>query len=79
MANVMMTNPKSRPANSSAILTIALELFGVWLFTLLAGASNDAGTIMVILLVGLWLIFLIKHADVVSNVGTIFSTNVAAS
>lgn len=76
MANVLMTNPKSRPANSSALLDIALQLFGVWLFTLLAGASDDAGTIMVILMSGLWLIFMIKHASAVQNLGTIFSANV---
>lgn len=75
----LTTNPKSRPASSNDLIVIALELFGVWMFTLLAGASNDAGTIMVILMTGLWLIFLIKHQSTVQNVGDIYSAFVSST
>lgn len=65
--------PSKRPANSDVVITLALELFGVWLFTLLAGASNDAGSIMILVMVALWLIFLIQHQSVVGGVGAAYA------
>lgn len=76
MAGNAFIQTVNRPANSESITVIALELFGVWLFTLLAGASDDAGKIMVLFMVGLWLIFLVKNQSAVSNLATVY-TNIA--
>jgi hypothetical protein len=54
----------TRPAPSAAILSISLELAAVGVFTLLAGASDQAGTAVVIIMVGLWLLYLIMESQV---------------
>ena len=55
------TSPKRQPA-SAAILLLSLELAAVGIFTLLAGASDQAGTIVVLMMVGFWMIFLIQES-----------------
>lgn len=59
----------NRPAPSAAILSVSLELLAVGLFSLMAGASKEMGTIMVTIMVGLWLIWMITEANVVSGLG----------
>lgn len=58
-----------RPAASETILTLALEFLAVGLFTLLAGANDDVGEIMILFMVGLWLIYLITDSKVVAGIG----------
>lgn len=58
----------TRPAPSVALLTIGLELLGVAVLTLLAGASPEAGTIMLIVMSGFWLIYAIGETSVLQNV-----------
>jgi hypothetical protein len=57
-----------RPAASETILTLALEFLAVGLFTLLAGASDEAGEIMILFMVGLWLIYLVTDSAVVARI-----------
>lgn len=64
----------TRPAASAAILTISLELAAVGAFTLLAGASDEAGTVMVIIMIGLWLIYAISETGVLYNVTGAFKS-----
>lgn len=54
-----------RPPVSSALLAVALELIAVAVFTLLAGASEEAGTVMVLMMVGFWLIYLITESNII--------------
>lgn len=58
---------RSRNPGEEALLTLGLELLGVGLFTLLAGASDDVGTIMIIFMVGLWLIYLIGNSKIIAG------------
>lgn len=54
---------------TNTILAVGVELLGVGLLSLLAGASNEAGSIVVIFMLGLWLIFLITDSRVVAGFG----------
>jgi hypothetical protein len=58
-----------RPAASETILTLALEFLAVGLFTLLAGANDQSGEIMILFMVGLWLIYLVTDSAVVAGIG----------
>lgn len=62
---------------SATALTVGVELLGVGLLTVLAGASDDAGSIVVLFMIGLWLIWMISDASVLSRLGNALS-NVAA-
>jgi hypothetical protein len=57
------------PSSSSVILNVGVELLAVGLFTLLAGASDEAGNIVVIFMIGLWLIWMISDSSVVASIG----------
>lgn len=56
------------------LVVVAVELLAVGLFTLLAGISNDVGTIVVLFMVGLWLIFLITDSQTVAGIGSALTT-----
>jgi hypothetical protein len=61
----MATKSKSGP--SETILTVGLELGAVALFTIIAGFSDDAGTFMVLWMVGLWLIYIVSDSAVIAG------------
>lgn len=63
----MASKKPKRPADSSAILELALELLAVGLFTILAGTNDDIATLVILFMVGLWLIWLIQNSSVVSG------------
>jgi hypothetical protein len=58
---------------SEVILTVGIELLGVGLLTLLAGASDEAGNIVVIFMVGLWLIYMVSDPTVIAGMGRVLS------
>ena len=60
----------TRTAPSTAILSFGLEFIAVALFTVIAGTSDSMGTLTVLFLVGLWLIFLITESGTVSTIET---------
>lgn len=62
---------------SAAALSVGVELLGVGLLTILAGASEEAGSVVVLFMIGLWLIWMISDASVLSKLGNALS-NVAA-
>lgn len=64
-----------RSPDSNAILAVALELIAVGTFTLIAGVNKDFGSLVIIFMVGLWLIFLIQESTLVARLETIV-TNV---
>lgn len=64
----------TRPAPSVALLTIGLELLGVAVLVLLAGASNEAGTVVLIVMTGFWLIYAISESNILINVVNGFSS-----
>jgi hypothetical protein len=68
-----------KPASSEALMAVGIELLGVGLLALLAGASNDAGNIVVIFMVGLWLIFMITEPSVFTKMSNAVSNVAAAS
>lgn len=59
----------ARQPASSAILAVSIEFLAVGLFALLAGASDEVGTIVVIFMIGLWLIFMVTDSSVVAGIG----------
>jgi hypothetical protein len=59
--------PAHRNPPSEVILTVALEGLAVAVFTLIAGAGDDMGSIMVVLMVGFWLMYLIQNASVLDR------------
>jgi len=69
-----MAATTTRPADSNAILAVAIELLAVGTFTLIAGISQDFGKLMIIFMVGLWMIFLIQESTLVSKLEKIVTT-----
>lgn len=59
------------------VLTVGIELLGVGLLTILAGASDEFGTVVVIFMVGLFMIWMISDSSVLAKIGNAFQ-NVAA-
>lgn len=56
-----------RTPAGAAILDVSLELLAVALFTLIAGASDDAGKVVLIVMAGLWLIYLISYSNILAS------------
>lgn len=64
---------RSHAINSSDIvLALIVEGIGIGFLTLLAGTNDDLGTVIVVFMAGLWLLFLFNHQGVqsyITNVG----------
>lgn len=56
-----------RTPAAAAILDVSLELLAVGLFTLIAGASDEVGKVVLIVMAGLWLIYLISYSSILSS------------
>lgn len=61
------TKKSTRTASSEAYLTVGLEFLAVALFTLMAGAGPDMGSLMTLLMVGFWMIFLITNPSLITG------------
>jgi hypothetical protein len=59
----------AKGSSSDAILIVGVELLGVGLLTLLAGASDDAGNIVVVFMLGLWLIYMVTNPGTIAGLG----------
>ena len=53
--------------SGSALLTIALELGAVGLFTIIADSSDQAASIMLIVMTGLWIMWAIQNSGVIAG------------
>jgi hypothetical protein len=53
---------------SAIVLQVGLELTAVAVFTLIAGSSDDAGSIVVLFMIGLWIIYMVSNAGVISGI-----------
>lgn len=58
-----------RSSSSEAVLAVFLELLAVGVFTLLAGAGDEAANIVILFMVGLWMIYLVSDAGVIAGIG----------
>jgi hypothetical protein len=67
----------TRSPASTAILEISLELVAVAVFTLIAGASDEAGKGVLIIMAGFWLIYLISEAGVFANLNNVLQNLIA--
>jgi hypothetical protein len=56
------------PTGGDVALMVGVEMLGVGVFTLIAGASDDAGKIVVLFMVGLWVIFLVTNSKVIASI-----------
>lgn len=56
-----------RAADSEALIQLGLELLAVSLFTLIAGASNEVGTLVVLFMTGMWMIYLIQNSKTLAG------------
>ncbi|HEY6020714.1 MAG TPA: hypothetical protein VIY48_12710 [Candidatus Paceibacterota bacterium] len=59
--------PSKRDPIPEAMLTVMLEVLAVGLFTLMAGASSEMGTLMIVFMTGFWLMYLITNASVLQK------------
>lgn len=62
-----MAAKKKKAADSEALIQLALELLAVSVFTLIAGASNEAGTLVVLFMVGMWMIYMIQNSKTIAG------------
>jgi hypothetical protein len=58
--------------SSNLVLALIVEGVGIGVLTLLAGTSDDVGTIVIVFMVGLWLLFLINHQGIQSYITNVF-------
>lgn len=56
------------PDESRHILALGVSLLAVLLLVFVAGTSDAAGTAAVTFIVGLWLVFLVRHPSIGSAV-----------
>ena len=61
------TKKSSQPVGSDALIQLGLELLAVSLFTLIAGASNEVGTLVLLFMVGMWMIYLIENSKIIAG------------
>lgn len=59
--NITKPKPKQRQVGNDVVVTATVELLGVGLLTLLAGANRQLGGIIVIVMVGFLLGWLLIH------------------
>lgn len=55
-------------STSDTVLTVGLELGAVGIFTLIAGTSDDVGSIVVLFMIGLWIIYMVSNSGVISGI-----------
>jgi len=67
----------AKPESTDILLLVGVELLGVGLLTVLAGASDEAGNVVVIFMLGLWLIWMVSDPSVIGGLGNALG-NVAA-
>ena len=53
---------------TAAILDVSVEVVGVGLLALLAGASDDMGKIVVMFMAGLWCVFIIANPAIIQKI-----------
>jgi hypothetical protein len=53
---------------ANTVLLVGTELAAVGIFTLVAGASDDVGSIMVLVMIGLWLIYMVSDSKVITGI-----------
>jgi hypothetical protein len=63
---LVITMASQQPGNS-LVITTAVELLGVGVFTLLAGISDDMGALMVVIMWGIVLGWALLHTNELSN------------
>lgn len=67
-----MSKSSSTVGSSDIVLALIVEGVGIGVLALLAGISDDVGTVVVVFMVGLWLLFLINHQGVQGYVNNLF-------
>ncbi len=58
----------AQTSSTNAILKTSVEVVGVGLLALLAGANDDAGKLLVIFMVGLWAVYMVAHPDIIADI-----------
>lgn len=61
------TSKNTRAPDSSALLHVSLQLLAVGLFTIIAGTNDEMGTLVILFMVGMWLMYLIQNSAVVGG------------
>jgi hypothetical protein len=62
----MATTPTKGPADT--ILLVGIELGAVGVFTLIGGASDEAGSVVILFMIGLWMIYLVSDGAVLASI-----------
>lgn len=68
---------KRTAATGSVILALALEVVSVGLLSILAGASDEIGSFVILFMVALWILFLITHTGIQTSLNNWYA-NVSA-
>jgi hypothetical protein len=62
-----------QPTASDVIFTVGVEALGVGLLAVLAGSNDDVGSLIVLFMAGLWLLFFVTDSKAVSSLLGAFS------
>lgn len=70
-----MPNTPSNPTARSAdiVLGLLVEAGGLVVLTVVAGISDKAANVMLILMVGVWMLWLVTNSGQVTELGNMFS------
>lgn len=63
----MPTDAKGQKPEHDALVSLFVQLLGVGTFALIAGMSDDMGTIIVIIMAGFMVVWAFTHADILKN------------
>lgn len=66
-----MTANRGIVQSSDIILALIVESVGIVILALLAGTNDDLGTVVIVFMVGLWLLFLFNHQGVQSYINNL--------
>lgn len=65
--NIVSVNNQATSADHSHLIAFGGEFLFIGLLALLAGVSDDAGKVIIALLVALWLVYLMTSVDLISK------------
>jgi hypothetical protein len=57
-------------SSSGTVLAVAVEVVGVSVLAIVAGASDAAGKMIVLFMVGLWLVFMVTNPGIISTIAS---------
>lgn len=63
----------AQTGGTEVVFALIVEGIGVAVLVVLAGINDDIGTVLVVFMIGLWLLFLVNHQGIQGYVTNVFA------